>query len=175
MTEHGMMAAEVAPMKRRKPVWTRAMRERAAEHGRKGSREGKRVGGLLSWYGKTPEEQAATVERLRTHRQTGQTNESKVAKAAQRARALAAMEAAMSARKAAFLADKGMLRKVPIATSGMLPPGVYAVSPAAVGTPEEVLAREREAAAERQARWLAEMSGKPWDADAWRAAQRARS
>lgn len=147
--------------KRKKPVWTDAMRKQAALDGARQPRESRQFGGLMSWCGKTPEEQAAVIERLRARRHTGKDYKSAEARAAQHARALAGM-AVLSAKKAQFLADKGMLRKVPIESAAP----VYAAAAEA----ERMAAWE--AREERQAKWLAEMSGRPWDAEAWREAWR---
>lgn len=89
------------------------MRRAAAERGRRGDREAKRrgglVGGLLSWHTRTPEQQEAIRARLRA--QGGhQANATPKARAAQAARAKAAL-GRLTAAKAAFLADVGILRR----------------------------------------------------------------
>jgi hypothetical protein len=112
-------------------TWTKAMRKRAAEHGRRGDREAKRrggqLGGAVAWVTRTPEQQEAIRERLRALGRGRQTNKGKAAREAQRERALAGM-AYLSERKAQFLADMGMLRREA--------PAVPAPAPAEVTAPE---------------------------------------
>lgn len=81
-----------------------------------GNREGKRRGGLLAWHTRTPEQQAAILERLRAAGGR-QANTSAKARAAQgrRAKAYWDRRAPMSAAKAALLAEMGILDRVPLA------------------------------------------------------------
>lgn len=102
---------------RKKPRWTRAMRLRAAEAGRKGDREGKRrggqAGGLITWHTRTPDQQGAIRAMLRGSvgkRRGAGANRSAKARAAQRARGKAGVLRPSRA-KALFLADLGMMRK----------------------------------------------------------------
>src|SRR4051812_17669854 len=99
-------------MARKTPKWTKAMRRRAAEHGRlgglKGNKEGKRRGGLVTWATRSDEQQEAIRAMLRAAGGKQQ-NKSPKAKAAQRARALNGMKS-LSAKKALFLADIGVLK-----------------------------------------------------------------
>lgn len=119
---------------RKIPKWTKAMRQRAAEAGRRGDREAKRrggqAGGLLSWHTKSPEEQAAALARLRAYG-GHQANKSPKAKAAQRARGKAGMER-LSARKAGFLADIGVLGRAEVPAC----PSVAPTQPQVQGAPE---------------------------------------
>lgn len=92
--------------------------------GLKGSKEGKRCGGLAAWQGKTPEQQAALLVVFAQHvgkRKGAGANRSVKAREAQRARAKAAYRAPMTSAKARFLADAGMLKRAPL-PAGYTPP-----------------------------------------------------
>jgi hypothetical protein len=108
------------------------MRRQAAETGRRGgkvgNRDGKRRGGLVAWHTKTPEQQQA-VRAMLAAAGGKQTNSSSRAKAAQQARARAAMARPLSRAKAAFLADAGILKSVP------LPNGVNTVAEVLAAAP----------------------------------------
>jgi hypothetical protein len=127
--------------KRKRPVWTKAMRKAAAEAGARGNREAKaaggRRGGLIAWGTRTEEEREAIREMLRNSRQR---NRSKKARAAQGRRGAAVWAAhvagkPMSAAKAAWLAEAGMLkcggRVMPPARTG--PDGVSSAVQQGVG------------------------------------------
>lgn len=149
-------------MERKTPVWTRAMRQRAAEHGRMGSREAKQVAGLASWLGKTPEQQAEAIARLQASRQTNDSPEAKAAQA-RRAEALGKARTVMSARQAAFLADRGMLRREEVPAA----PAAVCMQPAPVADPAAAQAAWLAAKPERrdyadQATWIVAM--KAWAA-----------
>jgi len=112
-------------MARKRPVWSKAMRTRAAEHGRQGSRAEKQLGALEWWHTRSPEEQAARLARLHTRRGR-QGNRSAKARAAQAARAKArwARRPALSATQAEWMADAGMLKRAPMpAPAPALPEG----------------------------------------------------
>lgn len=146
----------LAGMARKRPVWTKAMRRQAAAAGRKGSRAGKarggKVGGMLAWYGKTPDEQAAILGRLRANRRP-QANTSPKARRAQAARARAQGKArkSMTAKQAAFLADIGVLRRAPAT--------IHDLTPAGRPRPEQYSTSEE---------WCVAVN--KWDSNAWYAA-----
>lgn len=106
--------------KRKKPTWTEAMRQRAAEHGAHG--------GATAWVSQTPEGQAAIRELLRMYagrrRGTG-ANRSPAAREAQRARAIEGMKY-LSAKKARKLLELGILKTGPVEA----PPLLLVASPA---------------------------------------------
>lgn len=112
--------------------WTKAMRRKAAEDGRRGGalgdRAGKRRGGLVAWHTKTPDEQATVKARLRACGGR-QRNTSAKARAAQRARGKAGV-LRPSLKKALFLADLGMMGRMPAAAPVALP-----AAPQAAGRP----------------------------------------
>lgn len=99
-----------------------------------GSRAGKRRGGLVAWHGKTPEEQAAVIARLRANRGR-QTNTSLKARAAQAARGRAGMDR-LSARKAGFLADLGMIGRGEAPACPTAAPAAPHVPPARAAYPD---------------------------------------
>lgn len=120
------------------------MRAKAAEYGRKGDKEAKRrggqLGGAVTWVTRTPEEQEAIRERLRALGRGHQTNTSKAARAAQSARARKGMDY-LSARKAEFLADIGVLKTMPITAPMDVAPPVpapMALPPAPPDQPRRV-------------------------------------
>lgn len=126
-------------MARKRPVWTKAMKKKAAEHGRagglKGNREGKRLGGLVTWGTRSAPEQEAIRARLRAaggH----QSNKSPKAREAQRARGKAGM-LKLSRAKALLLADFGMLKRAPIAPQpAQVPSAAPSRPPLPPGFPE---------------------------------------
>lgn len=99
--------------------WTKAMKAKAAEHGRRGgrlgNREGKRRGGLVAWLTRSPEDQERVRAMLRAAGGK-QRNTSAKARAAQRRRRLDQNGNARvhSQAQAEFLASIGVLKSAPL-------------------------------------------------------------
>lgn len=106
--------------KGRHPVWTRAMRKKAAEDGAKGDRaakaRGAQLGGLVSWGTRSDEERRRILAMLRAGRQPGWNKKTPKARKAQAAKAKErwALRAPMSAKQAEFLYDIGVLKGGPM-------------------------------------------------------------